>query len=220
MALTTDFFKQLVTNETKKLNLLCQQWTQVMDNETDITEEGFGQIRSTIGKTNLLINQRFKQFSGLIDDCQLKRGLKETKVEDLQGFWDMIYYQVQDLHQGFEHLIRLKDNKWCEPEMPHKEVKPIISKKPVKTAPKVDKSKPLVKSKIREQIQNMKNKKLEQNEVKNESFGEKENKKIENLIETDKKLHPISKSIDKCTESVPGVRPVLKRTPLLNAVKK
>ncbi len=40
MALTTDYFKDLVKIETKKLNDLCEKWTALMDNESDITEEG------------------------------------------------------------------------------------------------------------------------------------------------------------------------------------
>ena len=53
-----------------------------------------GQIRTVVGQARLLIAQRFKQFLGLVDDCEFKRGEKETTCTDLQGFWDMIYYQV------------------------------------------------------------------------------------------------------------------------------
>ena len=188
--------------------------------------QGFGQIRCTIGKTHLLIDQRFKQFNGLIDDCELKRGAKETKVEDLQGFWDMVYFQVLDLNQGFEHLNQLKDNQWREPEVQPKEVKPVITKKAVKVVPKVAKSKPSIQSRIREQIQNMKNKKSETIEVKNESFGEKENKKIENIADSDIKWEPISKTVESKAKSIDNkseslsTRNVLKRTPLLNSIKK
>lgn len=53
-----------------------------------------GQIRTTIGQAELLMVQRFKQFSGLIDDCEFKTSDKEITRTDLQGFWEMIYYQV------------------------------------------------------------------------------------------------------------------------------
>jgi len=220
MALTVDHFKDLVTSETKRLNQLCDQWVHVMDTEPHITEEGFGQIRSTIGKTHLLIDQRFKQFSGLISDCALKRGLKETKVEDLQGFWEMVYFQVLDLNQAFDHLNQLKDNQWREPDF-EPEPKPAIKRK-TKVVPKVT-NKPVVRSKIREQIMNMKNKNSEETKTRNESFGEKENKKIEDLGQ---QTHPVvvpkktDKTCEKSSEGVVGVRNVLKRTPLVNAVKK
>ena len=56
-----------------------------------------GQIRTVVGQAQLLIAQRFLQFSGLVDDCEFKRGEKETTFTDLQGFWDMIYFQVGEL---------------------------------------------------------------------------------------------------------------------------
>lgn len=69
-----------------------------------------------IGQTNLFLNERFKQFAGLIDDCQLKRGEKEIKVEDLAGFWDMIYYQVEDLRVKYDQLAKLEANGWRQIE--------------------------------------------------------------------------------------------------------
>ena len=41
-------------------------------------------------------SERFRQFSGLIDNCELARGEKKTTPMDLRGFWDMIYFQVVD----------------------------------------------------------------------------------------------------------------------------
>lgn len=60
--------------------------------------------------------QRFKQFEGLVDDCELKRGEKETKLDDLQGFWDMIYFQVEDVDKKFISLDKVKSNNWVEVE--------------------------------------------------------------------------------------------------------
>lgn len=60
--------------------------------------------------------QRFNQFEGLIDDCELKRGEKETKLDDLQGFWDMIYFQVEDVYKKFISLDKVKSNNWVEVE--------------------------------------------------------------------------------------------------------
>lgn len=51
-------------------------------------------IRTTVGQTRLLIGERFKQFEGLVDNCEFKQGEKETTCTDLDGFWDMINFQV------------------------------------------------------------------------------------------------------------------------------
>lgn len=52
------------------------------------------QIRTVVGQARLLMKERFGQFSGLVDDCDLGRGEKITTCTDLQGFWDMVYFQV------------------------------------------------------------------------------------------------------------------------------
>lgn len=52
------------------------------------------QMRTVVGQARLLIKERFGQFSGLVDDCDLGRGEKITTCTDLQGFWDMVYFQV------------------------------------------------------------------------------------------------------------------------------
>lgn len=51
-------------------------------------------MRTAVGQARLLMKERFKQFSGLVEDCELGRGEKITTCTDLQGFWDMVYYQV------------------------------------------------------------------------------------------------------------------------------
>lgn len=51
-------------------------------------------IRTAVGQTRLLMGERFKQFEGLVDNCEFKRGEKETTCTDLDGFWDMINFQV------------------------------------------------------------------------------------------------------------------------------
>ena len=43
------------------------------------------------------MTERFHQFSGLVDNCEFKRGEKETTCTDLMGFWEMIYFQVKEI---------------------------------------------------------------------------------------------------------------------------
>ena len=37
---------------------------------------------------------------------------KMVKLSDLQGFWDMVEYQVEDVRVHFEHLAKLEENGW------------------------------------------------------------------------------------------------------------
>lgn len=192
-----------------------------------------GQIRSTIGQTNLFINQRFKQFNGLIDDCEFKRGHKETKVEDLQGFWDMLCFQIIELHNKFDALNHLMANNWVqiEPKVEPKVVKQTNKKMSSKCRSingKEDKQisvKPLIRSSIREQIQSM-TKKVEEFVDKDESFGEKENLKSKSWTQSAKannspKKSGLNKKLHERQHESSDMRTVLKRTPLsLNAIKK
>lgn len=53
-----------------------------------------GQIRATVGQAQLLVVKRFKQFSSLVDDAEFGTGEKAIHSSDLQGFWEVIYFQV------------------------------------------------------------------------------------------------------------------------------
>ena len=54
-----------------------------------------GEIRTAIGLARLLMNQKLKQFKGLIDDSEFSTGEKEVTCSDLEGFWDMVHYEVR-----------------------------------------------------------------------------------------------------------------------------
>lgn len=62
-----------------------------------------GEIRTAIGLAKLLINQKLKQFKGLIDDSEFHTGEKEITCTDLQGFWDMVYFEVNSSY-NFSHF--------------------------------------------------------------------------------------------------------------------
>ncbi|KAH9504620.1 hypothetical protein Btru_062454 [Bulinus truncatus] len=107
------FYKQLIFSESERLTKLCETWTEHLKKQPcEIGEDVQGQIRSTVGKAQLLMDQRFKQFSGLINDCEFNIGEKETTPTDLQGFWEMIYCQVEDVDGLFNKLSELEKCNW------------------------------------------------------------------------------------------------------------
>jgi len=110
------YFRNLVTRETDRLNEICAKWEKINTEEQGLSEEVTGQIRTTIGQAQLLIDQRFRQFSGLIDLSEDKHAEKPATVSDLQGFWEMIYFQVEDVNAKFAALEKLKNNNWKEEE--------------------------------------------------------------------------------------------------------
>ncbi|XP_045160597.2 uncharacterized protein LOC123525537 [Mercenaria mercenaria] len=135
------YFRKLLCTETNRLNGLSDHWN-LINEKTELTEEVHGQIRTTVGQAKLLMNQRFKQFSGLVDNCEFKLGEKETTCMDLKGFWEMIYYQVEDVDKKFDELTKLKENNWVDdkPKPAVQKIKKKVSKPVV--------SKPAVKSKF------------------------------------------------------------------------
>ena len=57
------------------------------------------EIRTVIGQTRLVISERFTQFSKLVDRAdgtdKMSPDDRPVLISDLQGFWDMIYFQVR-----------------------------------------------------------------------------------------------------------------------------
>ncbi|KAI4807373.1 hypothetical protein KUCAC02_027183 [Chaenocephalus aceratus] len=102
------YFRSEMSKETGALSALCVAWEPKVEDES-IPEES---------QARLLMKQRFKQFGGLVDDCDLSRGEKITTCTDLQGFWDMVYYQVEDVYKKFEALKVAESQSWVEEHKP------------------------------------------------------------------------------------------------------
>ncbi|KAF2355475.1 SAPAP family [Trinorchestia longiramus] len=114
---STADFRTAVASESDRLATLCSKWSKELDadaaRETHVlSEDILGDINVAIGQAELLKKERFKQFCGLIDDCEQKRGEKETTIQDLQGFWEIIYFQVDDIQKKFSALDKLQSNNW------------------------------------------------------------------------------------------------------------
>ncbi|NWI65332.1 DLGP5 protein, partial [Todus mexicanus] len=123
------YFRNALRSETEALLFQCLQWDGKLD--LDIPEDAKDLIRTTTGQTRLLIAERFKQFEGLVDNCEFKRGEKETTCTDLDGFWDMVYFQIEDVKKKFDNLKKLQDNEWQPLDIPSKE---IVKKKTLPSA--------------------------------------------------------------------------------------
>jgi hypothetical protein len=87
----------------------------------DLPEEIVGKIHSAAGKARLLVSQKMQQFKGLCTNniTQSETEAFPTTNEDLQGFWDMVMLQVDQVDALFKEIDTIKANNW-------KEVKPEI----------------------------------------------------------------------------------------------
>ncbi|XP_055461911.1 disks large-associated protein 5 isoform X3 [Psammomys obesus] len=113
------YFRKILQSETERLTSYCLEWDRKL--ELDIPDDAKDLIRTAVGQTRLLIKERFKQFEGLVDNCEYKRGEKETTCTDLDGFWDMVSFQVDDVNQKFNNLIKLEESGWKD-DNPSKKV--------------------------------------------------------------------------------------------------
>jgi len=108
-------FRTMVNAETRRLTDLCDSWEKKLEkNREHICDVTEGEIRCVIGQGRLVMAERFNQFSGLVDNCEFKQGEKETTIMDLKGFWEMIYFQVEDVDKKFAKLAKIENNNWIE----------------------------------------------------------------------------------------------------------
>ncbi|XP_029933425.1 disks large-associated protein 5 isoform X1 [Myripristis murdjan] len=141
------YFRSEVTNETERLMSLCAHWESKVEDES-IPEEMRDRMRTVVGQARLLMKERFNQFSGLVDDCELGRGEKITTCTDLQGFWDMVYYQVEDVHKKFDALKEAEARGWVEEHKPPPRQRRAVKKPPSATAAKPAGSSAAAKSRL------------------------------------------------------------------------
>jgi len=133
------YFRSLLATENTRLSKVCNEWEKKLeDNISEISDDIQGEIRSVIGQGRLVMAERFGQFSGLVDNCEFKRGEKETTCTDLMGFWEMIYFQVEDVDKKFAKLSEVQANNWKEimKKPPVSRKKPVVKKTVVSSGPK------------------------------------------------------------------------------------
>ncbi|XP_028393345.1 disks large-associated protein 5-like [Dendronephthya gigantea] len=167
--LDTKYFRNMANSEIDRLKSCCAHWETVQ--EEMIPEEVKGKLRTVIGQVQLLVTKKFKQFSGLLDLSEDTTAKKKALVSDLQGFWEMMYLQVEDIDKKFAELEEIKKNNWEEKkvEVKKKNVKRIAKAKrsASKTAnPKVSES----RNKFREMRAQMKAKLEANNNEEQDAF--------------------------------------------------
>ncbi|XP_029954783.1 disks large-associated protein 5 [Salarias fasciatus] len=111
------YFRSEIARETERLTALSLLWESKVEDES-IPEDMRDGMRTAVGQARLLMKERFGQFAGLVDDCELGRGDRVTTCSDLQGFWDMVHYQVEDVGRKFDALKEAEGRGWAEEHRP------------------------------------------------------------------------------------------------------
>lgn len=129
-----------VDDTSNRLLNLCDAWSREIDeNGKNISEDIVQKIHSVIGKTQLLRNSKFKQFRGFLSDAQQKTIGKPVMLDDIRGFWETIYIQVNEVEKTFEQLEKLKQANYVEQSIDTVDVANGNVKKPAKKTTQVKK---------------------------------------------------------------------------------
>uniref|UniRef100_A0A336KP33 CSON013990 protein n=1 Tax=Culicoides sonorensis TaxID=179676 RepID=A0A336KP33_CULSO len=108
---------------------------EVLLKKSDAPEEIIGNMRAASGKARLLATKKIKQFEELCHKnlVQPPDDPFPTKVEDLEGFWDMVMLQVDDCESSFARIETYRKNDWQVPEETHVDSSPRTP--PVRSTP-------------------------------------------------------------------------------------
>uniref|UniRef100_A0A0K2TVP6 Microtubuleassociated protein futschlike [Aplysia californica] n=1 Tax=Lepeophtheirus salmonis TaxID=72036 RepID=A0A0K2TVP6_LEPSM len=105
--LSVAHFRGLIKETCVQMEELCSSWDKkLLCNSVNYDENFCGQIRSVVGQARILANERGRltQFKNLVDNYEFGLGEKETTIIDLQGFWEMIDVQIQEMLDKFQYL--------------------------------------------------------------------------------------------------------------------
>ncbi|XP_075225670.1 disks large-associated protein 5-like [Lycorma delicatula] len=97
-------FKIALNEEVSKLEILSNRWQNILENSKHVPEDIKDQIRSVVGQTKLLLNEKLKQFRDLLKNYESGRGDVNITSDDLEGFWDLVLIQVNDLKDKYNML--------------------------------------------------------------------------------------------------------------------
>ncbi|XP_059835475.1 disks large-associated protein 1 [Hypanus sabinus] len=128
------WFMKLLQAEKERMDAWCQQMEKE-EQENALPEEILGKIRSAVGSAQLLMSQKFQQFSGLCEENMNPNACPRLTSQDLAGFWDMLQLSIENVSMKFDELHQLKANSWKQVELPEKKEKripPPVPKKPPK----------------------------------------------------------------------------------------
>nr|CAD7396075.1 unnamed protein product [Timema poppensis] len=152
--LTVKHFRDTLVIERNRLMAKCEYWQAIQSTHAEIPVKVHELVDSAVGQTRLLVTKKFVQFEGLMDMCETGQGRRVT-LEDLQGFWEMVYMQVGDVNHRFSQLDLLRANSWNQ-ESPIK-----VTRQRAQNKKGVNKTKGNVKSSIKNLILAARKKKKE-----------------------------------------------------------
>jgi len=137
-------FENELEDVSKKIDEKIEYWAGILKTDTEIPEHNKGDINANIGKFNLLLNSKFKQYRSLVNMCHCKildpAEKKYILTGDLEGYWFIVQMQLDQIFGSFHELEKLKQNNWqeikIEETLPKPTKKSVKKSKPKPTKPR------------------------------------------------------------------------------------
>lgn len=102
-------YQKAVDDTSDRLRDLCDRWAaEVERGGPTLNEEVVQKVHSVTGKSQLLRTSKFKQFRGFLRDAADKTVGRPVLLDDVRGFWETIYIQVEEVLRAFDELERIK----------------------------------------------------------------------------------------------------------------
>lgn len=132
------YFRQQAQIQKNSLEELALHWAEFEKKTKGISAEWRGEITVSVGQASLLCGKRMKQFFGLCDLNEAAAPPSDgltARTTDLDGFWDVIMMQVDDVKKMFEKLEVQKAEGWVDKEEPTRAPKKKKRAKTMKSKP-------------------------------------------------------------------------------------
>ncbi|XP_035789193.1 uncharacterized protein LOC118465270 [Anopheles albimanus] len=107
----TDFYRNKVQCELARLQTLCDEYGPYLESD-ELNEHCRGLLMAAQGQTNILINKKLTKFQELIGHFENNWTDRKVRKDDLDGFWQMVALDLENLDQRFEELRNLRANDW------------------------------------------------------------------------------------------------------------
>lgn len=135
----SDYFMNVLNTQIDRLNQMADEWEVYKNEQGDILDDdAVDMIDVAIGQTRLLIANKLEQFRSLIVQCTGQEVKNPVLPVDLEGFWALVYIQVENIDERYKKLVDWKENSWVDPV--------IQKEKKLKTEKKNKKKKKIAKT--------------------------------------------------------------------------
>ncbi|XP_028175234.1 disks large-associated protein 5-like isoform X2 [Ostrinia furnacalis] len=107
-------FRRQLQSEIKRMTEMCEVWDKIQE-QTPLSETIQELVLGAVGQARLLMSQKLQQFASLVERCARPEPAQALVTPaDLQGFWDMVFMQVENIDMRFKKLEELRARGWVE----------------------------------------------------------------------------------------------------------